>query len=97
MPAVNVGVDRDVFPDAEPLGSVAERIHRPDQFMAGGQRELGEELAVVDMEVRSADPCLLYSDAHLAWSGNWCRDLRDRETTRGVVDNGFHAAPSRLN
>src|ERR1035438_1585641 len=62
--------------------------------MAGGQRELGEELAVVDMKVGSADPGLPDPDPHLAGFRVWCRDLPDRETTRGIVDNGFHAAPS---
>src|ERR1039457_7107243 len=96
MPAVHVGIDRDVLAEAEPLSAVAESVHRPDQFMAGGQRELGEELAVVDMQVCAADSGLLDPDPHLTRFRLWCRDLRDGETTRGVVDNGFHAAPRRL-
>src|SRR5690348_12458483 len=62
--------------------------------MPGRQRELGEELAVVDVEVRAADPGLTDADADLPGLRIRCRDVPDRKASRGIVDNGFHAAPS---
>ena len=90
MPAVHVGIDRDVFADAESLGAVAQRVHRSDQLMAGGKRELGEEFAVVDVQIRAADSGLPYPYPYFPWPRIGCRHLPDRETARGVVDNGFH-------
>jgi hypothetical protein len=90
VPAVHVRVDRDVLADAEALGPLAQRVDRSDQFVTGRQRELGEELAVVDVQVGAADAGLLHAYPHLTRSGVRGRDLPDRVLARGVVDNGFH-------
>src|SRR6185437_5916946 len=89
-----VRVDRDVLAEPEPLGALAQRVHRPDELVRGSQRELGEELAVVDVEVRAADPCLANADADLPGLRIRWRDDTDREAFRGIVDNGFHASPT---
>ena len=92
-PQFMLGLTETYSPTWNPLCAVAQRVHRPDQFVSGSQGELGEELAVVDMQVGAADSGLLDPYADLSWFRIRGRNLPDRETARAIVDNGFHAAP----
>jgi hypothetical protein len=90
MAAVDVGVDRDVLADPETVYPVAEGVDGPDELVARYERELGEKLAFVNMEVGTADPRLGDADTYLACLDAGRGDLFDCEVARCVINDGFH-------
>ena len=90
MPAVDVGVDRDLLADDEPIDAVAERVDDTHELVARDEREPRLEFAFVDVQVGAAHADLIDLDANLpdGWLGD--RHVTDGEVTGRIVDNSLH-------
>ena len=64
--------------------------HLADDLVAGYQRVGWPELAVVQMQIRPADPGNHDAEQHLTRAGFGEGNLADRELARPVVDHGLH-------
>src|SRR6185436_9112491 len=76
--------------DPEAIGAVAEGIDDTHDLVAGRQREGRHELAVVDVQVGTADAGLDGPDADLARAGFGDGDVRHDPAPGAVVDDGLH-------
>ena len=76
VPAVDVGVDRDLLAEGELLDAIAQRVDRAHQLVPGDEREPRLELAFMDVQVGAAHADLIDLDSNLAG-----RRLRGRDVT----------------
>jgi hypothetical protein len=88
--AVHVRVHADLLADLDAGDAVTEGFHRADELMAGDQREPRHEVAVVDVQVRAADPDLDDLDPDLARPRIGHRDVPGLEAAGSVIDDRLH-------
>jgi hypothetical protein len=93
VPAAGVGVDGHLFAEAQARDVVPDAVDDSHHLVAGSEREDGEELPLVQVQVGPADAGLEHLDPHLARARFRGRDLANREGPRGVVHDRFHEHP----
>ena len=89
--AVDVRVHRHLLPEPEARHSVPELVHHSDELVAGDQREDRVEVALVDVQVGTADPDLVHRDADLSRRSLGNGNVRDAVAAWGVVQDGLHS------
>src|SRR5947209_793122 len=78
------------------LHSSANTDNLSSKFMTWNQRECGEELALVNVEIRPTDTTGAHLHEHFIRPYLWCWHLPIAELLWGIVDNCFHSISPNL-